>query len=69
MAMAKMRSKTERLRPDLALGATDAGLSLPQHEDKSDAVAEQKHQVAAVAMHVRGPVIRDACAEIQSVSK
>ena len=69
MAIAKTRSKTERLRPDVALGATVEGLSLPQHEDKSDATAEQKHQVPAVAMQVRGPVRRDACTEIQSVIK
>ena len=50
--MEKMRSKTDRLRPEVALGATEEALSLPQHDEKRLATAEQKQKPALVAKHV-----------------
>ena len=41
-------SATERLRPEVTLGGIVDGLSLPQHELKSDDRAEQKQKVAPV---------------------
>jgi hypothetical protein len=40
------------LRPEVALGASDEDLSVPQHELNKDATAEQKQKPALVAIHV-----------------
>lgn len=50
--MENTRSKTERFRPEVALGASEEGLSLPQHEENNDATAEQKQKPALVARQV-----------------
>jgi len=46
-------SKTERRRPDVALGGMVDALSFPQHELKSEAQAVQKHQPTDVTAQVR----------------
>lgn len=50
--MENTSSKTDRLRPEVALGATEEGLSLPQHAENKDATAEQKQKPALVARQV-----------------
>jgi hypothetical protein len=47
--MQSTKTRTERFRPDVTLGGTVEGLSLPQQEVRRDVSAEQKHQVRLVA--------------------
>ena len=51
--MDKNKRTTERFRPDVGPGGRLEGLSLPQHADRREAAAVQKHQVILVAAHVR----------------
>jgi hypothetical protein len=37
-------NNTDLFRPEFKPGATEDGLSLPQHDDIREAVAEQQHQ-------------------------
>ena len=50
--MASTRRPTERFRPEVTLGGSVEGLSLPQHDVKRDEQAEQKHQAMLEATHV-----------------
>jgi hypothetical protein len=52
MPSVKTSNKTDRLRPDVILGGMLDALSLPRHEPKSEAQAEQKHQERDVTTHV-----------------
>jgi hypothetical protein len=51
--MVNTSNNTERLRPDVAEGGSEEGLSFPQQLDRSEAVAVQKHQVTPVATQVK----------------
>lgn len=48
--MVIINRRTLRLRPDVAEGASEDALSLPQQLSKSDQVAVPQHQTALVAM-------------------
>lgn len=52
MAMENTRSKTDRFRPEVALGASEEGLSLPQQDENKEATAEQKQKPALVTRQV-----------------
>lgn len=52
MAMENTSNRTDRFRPEVALGASEECLSLPQQEENKDASAEQKQNPALVARHV-----------------
>jgi hypothetical protein len=59
--MENTKSSTERLRPEVALGASDEDLSVPQHELNNDATAEQKQKPALVAMQVTREAYLKVC--------
>ena len=44
MPIDKIRRRTDRLRPEVALGGIAEDLSLPQHDVHKEADAVQKHQ-------------------------